>query len=247
MQFKLPLFLSLLLFPLVLSSQDFHLRAELGSSAFTESSVDAARAFDLGLEYHLPAGQKLTVFAGLGWQHNRYRDVSRENIPCDFPLGIKVITFAEDETYTIRRHDLTATVGAAYALGRINFRSHFTPAFRIADRVTYTSELDFNTPGRPNNFVSLTLRPGEIRREGSVGSTIDYTSRWNFQAGADLLYRVGGRGQVGVSYRQIVSNFRLFTKTVEFCGANGCEPVDFENSSVDAAISTLSLRFLYRL
>lgn len=208
-------------FSLSLSAQEAvkisHQGLRLEIAGGLTSAPDALRAegkssFRIGLDYNRKMSANVSLVGGFGIQHRNQAFFTEDGIPCVFPLGIKVITFVETESFELAQTELTAKVGIVYRWKRFELGLAAMPAYRISNEITYNNLTDFSDPNRPNNVFSTTFKAGDplsFPSPTELLGTYDYSSDFNLQADISIRYAVTERWRVGASYRTMVSDYGL--------------------------------------
>lgn len=219
---------------LLAQSNYFSVTAGGGISAPLEANRGTGLAGFVDVTYDLPLSEKTAVFVGAGLQFSALRDASAGAIPCDFPLGNKVVTFSELETFSTRRLDYTVQLGLERRYGKFALRGSLIPTYWLRDQIEYSRVISFDGNGRPDQVLTAKIAPGETIQESNREWTIDYSSRFHLQGGVAVHYHLSDRLEIGVAYRRGLTDHRLQNKTLAICGVAGCDEVDFENSRIDA-------------
>ncbi len=232
-----------------LSAQANHFDISLagGTTALLEDNRGDGLAGALSVNYHISLGEKTFVFVGAGLQYGSLRDATAGFIPCDFPLGIKVSTFSQLETYTTHSLQYTNQLGIGRRFGNFVLRGSLLPTYLLRDQIDYTEVISFDGNGRPDRVLEASIKPGERIAEGTTEFTVDYSSRFQLQGDIEANYQLSDRFSIGLSYRCGLTDYRLQNKTVSICGVVGCDEVDFERSRIDARSGSGFLGLRYKL
>lgn len=206
----------------------------LNRGIFVSSSLD--RRFELS--------KKSNVIAGLGLQYTNHEQ-GTENARCDFPLGNKIVTFTFSETYEFNSLDATLRLGIEHTFGQLTVRGLLLPTLRLHDRITSTNAIFFDQLGRPDQFVSNKVTPGEefiwtdgYRRE------LRYNTPASIQGALEIDYAVGKRLGIGLGYQLGLTKYELtnYFLTQEFitpdggpCGIAGCPLIEEYTTTVTNA------------
>jgi len=202
-------------------------------------------AFNFGLEYQRPIASSLYLFTGLGLQYTSFSDETGA-VPCDFPLGDKVAVFTNSDRFQFNRYEVTVSLGLEKKFGRFSLRGSLIPAYLLRDRIDVELITDFSQSVRPNIQVEATVKPGESFTNGGQVVTVDYSTRFQLQGGAEALYAVTDRFSLGLGYRRGLTTYEFETRTtLTVCGGLECVPVETENTSINARSGSgfLVLRF----
>ncbi len=215
------------------------------AAAFTPER-ETGVAFNLGLEYQRPIAANFHLFMGAGLQYTSFKDRSRGAIPCDFPLGDKVVTFTNSDRYQFNRYDATVSLGLEKRMGKLSLRGSLIPAYLLRDRIDVELLTYFSQPNRPDSRAEATVNPGDSFMNGGQEVTVDYSTRFQLQGGVEALYAVTDRFSLGLGYRRSLTKYELETRsTLTVCSELNCIPVEVDNSSIDARAGSgfLVLRF----
>ena len=203
-----------------------------------------ARGIHVGLagERLLPLGKQTYVILGLGMQYGNF-ERGDELVPCDFPLGDKVIVFSFSETYAFSSLDAVARVGVERRFGRLTFGTSLLPTLRLHDRILATSAIDYNDLGRPNQFVATRVRPGE-RFTWTDGNQreLRYNTPVRLQGALEVGYALSKRLTLGFGYQTDLTVYEIdnvFPEQLRVdvpCGFVSCEPTP------EYTVSTTSVR-----
>jgi len=252
--FLLLLFIFFLTAPL--SSQSYLYPPEAGfwlsGGAGLTQGDDARSGKDLGLQldlnYQLPLNYSFSFFWGLGLQRRNTEIVTANGEPCVFPLGIKVVTFTDGESFTANQLEGTVQAGMAYHKGRFRLGAAVVPAFRLNNQLTYTFDRNFTQPDRPDSEVETTFRSGdeiELRQGGT--RSVRYSDGFNLQADISLAYQLSPRLRVAAAYRPLLSDYELEYGSQIICGVISCESVELPETIATLGGSTAYLRVSYGL
>lgn len=232
-----------------LSAQKNHftISAGGGATSLLENNRGTGVAALLSVNYNIGLGERTSVFVGGGLQYTSIQDGTTGLIPCNFPLGLKVVTFFALESYTTHSLQYTNQLGIERRFGKLALRGSLLPTYRLQDRIDYSEVITFDFTGRPDEVFETTIKPGERIQEGNTEFTIDYSSRFQLQGEIEINYQLSDRFSIGLSYRRGLTDYRLQNKTVSICGVVGCDEVNFENSRIDARSGVGFLILQYKL
>lgn len=254
---RLLIFLALLATPLLAqeTTPDYRFTTSYGLSGLTgEDALNKGIFTSINLDRIRPIGPKTTLTLGMGLDYANYEN-GTENEPCDFPFGLKVITFSFNETYEFNPLHATLRLGAEQRFGRFSVRALLLPTLRVYDRITSNSAINFDVTGRPDQFSSQKVRPEE-RFTSTDGSNreLRYNSPFQLQAAVEIDFSIGKRYAIGMGFRTGLTKYRLYNYVTEsqfpsipdpLCVIDGCPTfIEYEASSVNARTSSgyLTLR-----
>lgn len=252
--FLLLLFIYLLAAPL--SSQSylnppeagFWLSGGAGIARSNDSQIDNSPGLQLDLNYQLPVSYSFSFFWGLGIQRRATDVITANGEPCVFPLGIKLVTFTDGESFTANQVEGTVQAGMAYHKGRFRLGAAVVPAFRLNNQLTYRFIRDFTQPVRPGTEEETTFRSGEdIELRQSRLRSVRYTDGFNLQADVSLAYQLSPRFRVEAAYRPMLTAYGLEFGSETFCGFAGCRTLDQSEPIADLGGGTAYLRVSYGL
>lgn len=234
-----------------LFAQADHFRVSVGGgpTAFMEANRGTGLAGALTLNYHVVIGEKTSFFFGAGLQYGAIQSASASGdpVPCNFPLGLKVATFFQSETYTTHSLLYTNQLGLERRLGKFALQLSFLPSYRLRDRIDYSEIISFDRTGLPDQRSEISIKPGERIADDATEWTIDYSTKFHIQGGVEATYQLADRLAIGLGYRRGLTEYRLVNKTVSVCGVAGCEEVDFERSSFDIRSGSGFLMMRFKL
>ncbi|MFK8162089.1 MAG: hypothetical protein AB8H12_06450, partial [Lewinella sp.] len=175
-----------------LAAQDHHfqLNGGLGQSSLFKAQTESGLGGTLALEYHRSINPKTSFFVGIGGQYTNFEDQST-TVPCNFAIGLKVVSFITTEIYEVHRTDLTLSAGLAHQIGKLVVRGSLLPTMRLTDKIDGNLIQDFNFPSRPTRELEFSLKPGDrINPDGPVEYTVDYTDKVQLQGEIGLTYAI---------------------------------------------------------
>lgn len=256
MKYLFLLLLFVFLFSASLSAQSylyppeagFWLSGGAGVARGDDSQVGNGFGLQLDLNYQLPTSNSFSFFWGLGIQRRNAEIITATGEPCVFPLGLKVVTFTDAESFTANQLEGTVQAGASYHKGRLRLGAAIVPAFRLNNQLTYRYFRDFTQPDRPDAEVETTFTSGdeiELRQGGQ--RSVRYSDGFNLQADFSLAYQLSPRLRVAAAYRPIFSGYELEYGNQTICDFLGCELVELPETISTLGGGTAYLRVSYGL
>lgn len=234
MKFFLPILFFCLSANLLAQDHHFQLNIGQGQSSLFNAQTQPGLGSTLALEYHRSLSLKTGFFIGAGIQYTNFEDQSITQ-PCNFPFGLKVVTFNTTEFYEVHRMDLTLNLGLTHRVGKFMLRGSLLPTMRLTDKIDAQIIQRFSAPNRPSQELGFSIKPGErFNPEGPVEYTVDYTDKVQLQGEIGLTYAIEQQVQLGIAYRHGLTQYELQYKTVGYCGEATCEEVNIVNSRIDA-------------
>lgn len=220
----------------------FRVTAGAGLTLGTDDLVGAGLGLRLGVDYQQPLSHSIALSGGFGLQQRNTVAGTAENIPCDFPLGDKVISYSDWESY--RTHELEAfiRIGADYHRNRFSIGLAVLPAYRISYKISYTAQRDFDFDNRPDNVVDVTINSGErIFLVTGQDRSVQYANDFNLQAEVNLQYAITPRTRVGIAFQPMLTNNDVEFGDQLFCGIAACELVELSETIFSARVHTTFL------
>ncbi len=190
--------------------------------------------FGLSLQYELPIAERFAIVTGLGVQHRQQEIITADGTPCVFPLGIKVITFTDAESYTADQSEVYLKAGLSYQVNRFQFGLAVLPAFRVSNTIDYRFYRDFTLPNRPDASIDVSINSGDGVDLSSIGRgprSIQYDQRFNLQAALSADYLITKKLRLGLVLQPMLTRYDLSITNGSFCTETLC--VDFSGEPTE--------------